>query len=389
MQKEIFYSGKPLPKWNVFSSLAVNIFTASILVDYAFHELETPTDWSKGVAAKLSNEEKQSLAIIRAILAHGWVLRDYVLTHGGAEDAVHADWPSLKGWLASLTDEDMAEIVIEGILSNLDYYNTYLKPMDAVEIILEKIGTQEITAERLKNEEVRQNALKAVLVSWGMQDYEEVAKGILNPALFRHHIMTYVTALWEKGLRAEWTEQSRRLEEKVRMTKRLANGDKMSLSDLVIRVTGLEPEQKANELLMSAKELVFVPCLHLDSYLSMFLLDEVCYVLFDPFMGEDSAQARAEDPAKSKSADDFTEMLAVIGDPMRLNLLMLLKERPGLHTGEISEALDVHLSTVSRHCQQLEKSGLIVLKKVNAHKCYSLNKKRLQELGQWLTATFQ
>lgn len=133
-----------------------------------------------------------------------------------------------------------------------------------------------------------------------------------------------------------------------------------------------------------ASTLTFIPCLHLSRLLSIFAIGDTCYILFDAGLQQSANEQDISETSKAGPGEaDMASLLEVIGDQTRLHILMLLKERPGLHTIQISEALGIHQSTVSRHCQQLEKNGVIDMKKENAYKLYSLNRERIRNIAAW------
>lgn len=238
MQREIFYSGKPQPACNVSYSFAVNLFTSSILVDYACHDFETLTNWPKSVAAQLSEKEKQALESIRPILAHGWVLSDYVLRHLSFDHPAHNNWSGLIQWLQTLAGQDLYQLVTEGILSGLDFYRTYMEPMPSVEECLHRLDTAIPDEETLADRKNQMIGLRALLLSWGVEDVDATAKMIADPSQFRERIVIYVQALWEKGMKADWEFDEKKLKNSVATSKQLTK-PKMSARDLVIRVTGL------------------------------------------------------------------------------------------------------------------------------------------------------
>lgn len=385
MTQDIFYSGKPQPECVMSYSFAVNLFTSSILVDYAVHRTETLADWPQSVAGKLSEKEKQALESIRPILAHGWVLSDHVLTHLPLEHPAHQDWEGLYQWMKAMTDEELYQLVTEGILSGLNFYRTYMEPMPAVEEYLDKIGTRTPDEETFAEPNNQTNGLRALLISWGVEGVEESVKMISNSSRFLEMIMTYVRALWEKGMKPEWKTDEKKLRNAVQSGESLTRSQ-MSVTDLVIRVTGLEPEEKALRLLDGASSLVFIPCLHLSQLLSIFDIGDTCYILFDPGRQQDAREQKETEPSTADPKEaNMASLLEVIGDETRLHILMLLKDQPGLHTLQISDKLGIHQSTVSRHCQQLEKNGIIDMYKEKSYKLYSLNPRHMKNIAAWFT----
>lgn len=188
----------------------------------------------------------------------------------------------------------------------------------------------------------------------------------------------------------EWSRHEKLLKESVQTTKKMTS-TKMRVRDLIIRVTGLEPEKKAFQLLDQASTAIFIPCLQLGELLSIFVIEDICYVLFDPMLQGEMNQPESMYVVPSNQKIEQTDMvsqLEVIGDKTRINILQLLTKQPGMDTGQISEALGVHASTISRHCQQLEKNRIIAMAKVNNHKHYNLNQDQIRQIARWLMESF-
>lgn len=387
MKREVLFSTKPQPSYHSFHSLALNLFSSAILVDYAAHGSDTPTPWPKRVAASLSGTEAEALDIIRGILAHGWVLRDYAIRTLPPDHPAHLNWDSLKGWLENLSDDEIIDLTIAGIQSGLSFYDAYLDEMAQVEFFLQKLGTGMPEKETLADPENRRNALLALLHSWQAGEPEDTADKLMTPHVFRKNILIYTTVLWEKGLKEAWHIHEKGHHEAVRYVSQLT-AIPLSVDDFIMRVTGLKPEEKAFDVLHEARHITFVPCVHLGQFLSVFKIEKNCYVLFDPEIQQQktahSAYNLMPHHLPEGTEENMAALLEAIGDKTRLKILLKLKKQPGLHTIQLAEALNIHQSTVSRHCQLLQKNGVITVTKTQSYKCFSLNKERTNELTDWL-----
>jgi DNA-binding transcriptional ArsR family regulator len=79
------------------------------------------------------------------------------------------------------------------------------------------------------------------------------------------------------------------------------------------------------------------------------------------------------------------QVALAIADPIRRDILMLLRERPML-AGEIAERFDVSRPAVSRHLRVLRECGLVVDEVRGRERVYRLDPSPLTPLAEWITA---
>ncbi|MCL6597505.1 MAG: metalloregulator ArsR/SmtB family transcription factor [Alicyclobacillus macrosporangiidus] len=384
MREDTLIPANASPRYRVKYSLAVNMCTAMILVDHACHGEMTPTEWPYAVARRMNEIEKTWLLDVRSILAHGWVLREFILKYVPDNHSLHETWPAFHDWLEHLDDDSVLNLVDEGIVSGLDYYEEHLAPMPEVETYLRQLETRVPDLNMLKRPGIRELGIRALLVSWGIESPDPLATVLLSPATLRQRMADVIHAIWKHGFQQIWTEHAPQVRE---LCDNLSNQKlpPMSVRELVTRITGLEPTQKAFQHLDGRKEIVFIPCLHLGEFLSIFAIGSNSYILFDPVQRTEVTGAMSARTSRGLQGNpDMVRKLEALGDAVRLHVLELVKENPDIHAQQISEALGVHQSTVSRHCQQLEQSGLVRVQREGNLKRYRLNYDAIRELSGWL-----
>ena len=79
----------------------------------------------------------------------------------------------------------------------------------------------------------------------------------------------------------------------------------------------------------------------------------------------------------------FDQIFRAIGDPHRLQILLLLHEKE-LSAGEILKALDVVQSTLSHHMKSLVDAGVVIASRHGKWTYYSLNTEVLKETVSYL-----
>lgn len=77
------------------------------------------------------------------------------------------------------------------------------------------------------------------------------------------------------------------------------------------------------------------------------------------------------------------EVAAAIADPVRRDILAMLRERPRA-AGEIAESFEISRPAVSRHLRVLRESGLVVDEARGRERIYTLEPRPLADLDAWL-----
>jgi DNA-binding transcriptional ArsR family regulator len=81
--------------------------------------------------------------------------------------------------------------------------------------------------------------------------------------------------------------------------------------------------------------------------------------------------------------DGSSQLLGVLAEPTRLQILDLLLEAPR-SVGELVSALDVTQPTTSKHLRVLREAGLVHVHPDAQRRVYALRPERLAELDAWL-----
>ena len=80
----------------------------------------------------------------------------------------------------------------------------------------------------------------------------------------------------------------------------------------------------------------------------------------------------------------FAETFKALSDPVRREILMLLKKKR-LSAGEIGSNFDMTGATISYHLNILKKAGLVFEQKEKNYIYYELNTSVLEEVMLWLS----
>lgn len=80
----------------------------------------------------------------------------------------------------------------------------------------------------------------------------------------------------------------------------------------------------------------------------------------------------------------FQETFRSLSDPVRREILLMLKERK-MSAGEIASHFDMTNATISYHLSQLRKAGLIFEEREKNFIFYQLNTSVFEEIVLWLS----
>ena len=87
--------------------------------------------------------------------------------------------------------------------------------------------------------------------------------------------------------------------------------------------------------------------------------------------------------ANSRGGVTFDQVFRAIGDPHRLQIMQLLRERE-MSAGEILDALDVVQSTLSHHMKSLVDAGAVNARRSGKWTYYSINEKAMSDAAALL-----
>ncbi|MBB5939264.1 ArsR/SmtB family transcription factor [Streptomyces zagrosensis] len=82
--------------------------------------------------------------------------------------------------------------------------------------------------------------------------------------------------------------------------------------------------------------------------------------------------------------DDLSKVADAIADPVRREILMMLRRTP-LTAGNIAARFTISRPAVSRHLRVLRESGLVQDEQIGRHRRYCLLRPGLGDLTAWLT----
>ncbi len=382
-------------EWGVQFSLPANLSTAMLLVDYAAHGLATPTSWPTIIAARLPTQARADLDSIRTILAHGAVLREYFLKHIASDATAQYEWPALRSWLENLSHAEIEALINDSIRSNLAYYRRYMEPQLEVENYLERLGTAAPDDAVLANPKQRRTAMQASILSWGRTGYESTLALMERPERFSAILLAFLDALWQQGFSAEWERQKTGLATHVEMTRTrfatdLANAQP---DDVLFRLTGRQPTEEWMEPLRHSPRIILVPCAHMGNYLSIAQIGDSQYIFYEPPTSSDNAVQvhKIASSTLSPQAMDrelLDPVLEALGSATSMTILMILSAQGEMIAQQIAERADVHQSTISRHFAQLERAGLVLVRRTAGMKYYTVNRQRIRDICHLLLKIF-
>ena len=326
----------------VQSSLVVAVPTAMVLVDYALGGLATPTPDPQAVASRLDTELVKVSHSVRAVLAHGTELRTFLISAVPAGHDAHRDWRALRRWISELDDRRITDLVAAGAQSNLDFAAA---------------TSHEPGREINRSEPVRslRDDVTRVLEMWGVLDASDRAAELLDPPWFRTTLLSLLDAIWELWLEDAWREH--RMSAAVSDTVTQSSG--YTGSQWISLVTGLRPSNEYAAAADRANQLSVMSCPGLGRNLALFEVGDRTWILFSPSPNIANAQSRhARAGVAVTELGRLIPIMNALGDPTRLAIVLHILEHGPVAMSQLTDALQVHQTTISRQVAALRKAGL-------------------------------
>ncbi|PFN05220.1 MULTISPECIES: ArsR/SmtB family transcription factor [Bacillus cereus group] len=368
MKKEFLTTTYPKANINIATSIGVNIATNILLVDYQKFSSTMTSPWIRETVPKLSQTFYETLLTLRSVFAHGAILREFIVKKIDLADSTHIEWESFISWWESLSSEEIEELITYAIIENIHYYHANLPNNKRIDQLLNDIQLDE---ESLSNLSTRRIALTAVLESWGITSTEEKTSFFLDANEVKRNIITLLEEFWKSAIEPVWLNCASSLQQETIKLQSISTHTCKTNDEIVFLITGLYPDSSWIEKIRSSKNIIFIPTMHMGSFLSIFEVDEVLYILFEP----KSAPTQQNDESNTPlNIDEITPAVTALGDPARLTILTVLSDHQELFAQEIINKTGLHQSTVSRHLAVLESGDLLHVRKEGKTKYYSINK---------------
>lgn len=352
-------------------SLLTALPTAMLLVDYASRGNTTPTTWPNALLKRLPRVVLERSVGLRAVLAHGAVLRDFLVRRLPASHPAGSSWRALRDELASLTRDEVLSLLEAGIDSNLQYLQQHDLSLPAAgrDLYAESVGAT--GARRLLTR------ARVVLISWGVTESETIAREVCDPASLQASLLEFLTLVWDRGFEDLWREALPRLSEAARS----APPPKGSLtgSRWIAEVTGLWPADDYAIAADRAAGVCCVPCPAMGRSLSLFEIDGTAYVLYEPL--EDGGAAAPREPTVALiDLAPLVDHMEALADRTRFKVMLSLARHQEQSMQELAGDLAIHTSTVSRHLGVLARAGLVTEVRGRGPRRYRLDRKRVRAL---------
>lgn len=356
----VFVEARPAPRLEIAApTLAVAMPTAMVLVDYALAGLATPTPEPRLVAEELPADLVRASHPVRAILAHGTVLRDVLLAQLPPEDAGHTSWPALRQWLADLDDARVLGLVEFGAYTCLTY-DQAVEPDDPAHR-----SPRDVAGLRGSRAALRRD-VTAVLESWPVPRAARRSSELLDPSFVRDTLLELLDAIWELWLEGVWHDQLPALRAQTSVGPPPPG---CSGTQWVSLVTGLRPDAQYAEAAEQARRLTLMPCPGLGRSLSLLRDKDDIWLLYCPAYepapeagrGEDAPSQRHRPGISVGRLASLAPAMRALGDRTRLAIVLQLLDHGPLSMQQLVDAVKVHQSTVSRQVAALREAGLVDL----------------------------
>lgn len=198
-----------------------------------------------------------------------------------------------------------------------------------------------------------------------------------DPQQLKSQMAQFLRFLWEALLRDEWKRAQPLVIACVAAFEQ-QDYSRMSTAEIVEFVTArdLQREEFFEKEIQRATHITFAPSPYLGPYVTW---------MHDETSGRDLVFFGARQPRNThqRSADlNRTELLSwlnALADETRLRMLEMLAREEEICAQDFITALELSQSSASRHLRQLTASGYLTERRRDVAKCYSLNRRRVEE----------
>lgn len=204
------------------------------------------------------------------------------------------------------------------------------------------------------------------------RDFERLA----DATAYRDELADVLERLWTRHLRDEWERVRSSVEDSVAAFRsvELPGG---GVEEQLKFITGrdfIPPDWV--ELMSDAREIVYVPSVHIGPYMILFDYDgRRAYIV---------GRARIPDGATVHSPtldrSDLLMRLDALSDSTRMRILELSATRGTITTQDVMEAIELSQSSASRHLTQLAATGLLSVDGSERTKRYRINPRRIEDV---------
>jgi DNA-binding transcriptional ArsR family regulator len=196
----------------------------------------------------------------------------------------------------------------------------------------------------------------------------------IDPPKMKALILNHLRWMWEKYLAEEWERVRPALSDSVNAFRQV-DLSAMTPLEAAGYITGQELDQdKWAAMLENARELIFVPSMHIGPYLWHWGEDDRHHIVFGARLPPGLA---FEAPDLSRA--EIIVRLSALADDSRLRILRSIAENGEQRAQDLIQMVDLSQSAVSRHLQQLTATGYLSERRCEGGKCYQLNPERVSD----------
>ncbi|GGA67925.1 ArsR/SmtB family transcription factor [Ornithinibacillus halotolerans] len=372
MERNLLINTYPQSKLVIEQSLGISLLTNIQLVDYFLNSSANQIESIQYLSDLLPKEVKENLHILRTVFAHGVILRDFYISN---VNDINQDCEGFIGWWEALQEEEVVDLMIYGIQEAIHYYNQYIPKIESVEKTLQEVT---LTNEHLRNVSNRRKALKAVLLSWSIENVEEVLPFYDDIGEVKERILNLIHEFWEAGFKDIWQLQKNKLDGWQSKTTSLLHKSYGTNVEGIYAITGLYPDTNDIEKINRAHLITFIPVPNMGRLMTYFQFENQMFLMFEPSVDE-----HYEDQTVIQNEDVFTTFEG-LGDATRLQIISLLAKQKEMYAQQIITELGLKQSTVSRHLNQLHQANLVLIRQVGNTKYYSMNQAEIRRVMQVL-----
>ena len=279
--------------------------------------------------------------------------------------APHRDFSAFTSWLSGFGEEDFGALV-DSSLENLSAACCEDEELEEfLPLSLENPdGLTAVLSRKLKGEQV-----------------ERALHLLRNPIELKAQLISVITRFWEQFYQQEYLKSLPIMERSVAYHRQQKYSADFHATFIAVTGRRMIKDRGSYD---DVERVIFVPSCHIGPYVIIHddpTLRPVVSLHFN--CRPTGAPEREPERARAPAVQDLFPPLKALSDETRLQILALLNGRE-LYAQEIVDLLDISQPAVSRHLKLMLSGGLLIARRENSMKYYSINEETLTALADRL-----
>lgn len=334
----------------------------SIILIQKTEKLSGMNHWPIDIANKLTDSEKRIHRLVTEAFpimpVKSWNSFPSYLDYLGKSDPIEFRKKYFNEYVSYCSSDflDPHEVNIEKVVQSEENYLAFVK-----ELCGSKNSTCYVDIEFEKN----------------------VYQYLVKPERMLKETVSHLRMIWDRFLAEEWVKVEKIVLDSVNAVNQL-NLMGLEIFDAIKKVTEKDAKllfkQHTLDRMQSVKRYVFIPSPHVGPYMNKLIQDDTMWIFFGARLPKGVCFS-----APDLDHQEIVTKLGAIADNTRLKILKHISTVGERSSAQIICDLNLSQSAASRHLKQLSATGLLLERRVQNSKCYSINEIKIKSIFKSVT----